>query len=143
VSKLATKDFIFVQTHAGISIMLGELYPKNLQEWVALTGVLIPFIALAGGAVWRAWTYHREQKQKEWERLHELLKTLYNKDGDYGEWAQLAAVYEMKTVRIDQSALADIVSNVLEYWSKSGGSAPALTTELRRLLTSLPRGRSS
>src|SRR6266540_2314556 len=62
--------------HSFMAPTPADLYPHSLQEWIALASVLIPFIGLALGAVWRAWTYHREQKQKEWERLHELLKTL-------------------------------------------------------------------
>jgi hypothetical protein len=114
-----------------------NLYPQNFQESMTLLGVLIPFIALAVGAVWRAWTYHREQKQKEWERLHVLVKTLYNKGGEYGLWAQLAAVHELKTLKVNQTALAAIVSNAIEFWTKSGTEAELLN-ELKELRASLP-----
>ena|SRR5450631_3490240 len=113
-----------------------NLYPQTFQEYVTLFGVLTPFIALAGGAIWRAWTYQREQKQKEWERLHELVKTLYNKDGEYGAWAQLAAVHELKTLRIDQAVLGSIVINALDYWTQTGADAQ-LITELKKVQTSL------
>jgi hypothetical protein len=113
-----------------------NLYPQNFQESMTLLGALIPFIALAVGAVWRAWTYQREQKQKEWERLHVLVKTLYNKDEEYGLWAQLAAVQELKTLKINQTALAAIVSNVVEFWTKPGTNAELLN-ELRELRASL------
>jgi len=114
-----------------------DLYPHTFLEWIALFGALTPFIGLAGGAIWRAWTYHREQRQKEWERLHDLLKTLYNKNNEYGEWAQLAAVCELNTVRINQVTLAVIVANVMTHWTNVGAS-PQLINELKRLQTSLP-----
>ena len=114
------------------------IYPHTLQEWIALASVLIPFLGLAVGAIWRAWTYHREQKQKEWERLHELLKTLQNKDHDYGPWAQLAAAHELRTVRINRTVLAAIVSSMLAHWNKPGANA-SLIDELKKIQTSLPK----
>ena len=108
------------------------IYPHTLQEWIALASVLMPFLGLAVGAIWRAWTYHREQKQKEWERLHELLKTLHNKDHDYGPWAQLAAAHELRTVRINRTVLAAIVSSMLAHWNKPGANA-SLIDELKKI----------
>jgi hypothetical protein len=113
-----------------------DLYPHTLQEWIALVGVLTPFLGLAMGGVWRAWTYHREQKQAEWERLHELLKMLHNQDQSYGEWAQLAAVCELRSVRINSAILAVIVTNVLEHWIQEKVS-PQLICELTNLQNKL------
>ena len=118
--------------------MSTDLYPHNLQEWIALIGVLIPLLGLAGGAMWRAWTYHRERRQSEWERLHELLKTLYNKDNDYGMWAQLAATYELECVRIDKALLSQLVSDVLAHWKKSNANA-RLIEEATKLKSRLGR----
>jgi hypothetical protein len=115
-----------------------NLYPQTLQEGIALLGALTPFIGLAGGALWRAWTYAREQRQKEWERLHELVKTLYNKDTEYGLWGQLVAIHELKTLRIDRAILAAIVSNMLKFWTdpKLKGD-PKLISELENALKCL------
>jgi hypothetical protein len=50
-----------------------DLYPHTFEQWIALVGALTPFLVMAGSAVWRAWTYAGEQRQREWERLGDLM----------------------------------------------------------------------
>jgi hypothetical protein len=115
-----------------------NLYPHTFENWIALGGFLVPFITMAGSAIWRARTYWREQQQREWQRLQELLETLNNTDGKHGLWQQIAAIRELRTLRVDQVSLSLIVSHALELWLKQAVDV-RLIQELQVFQRTLPK----
>jgi hypothetical protein len=110
------------------------IYPSTYEQWIALFGVLLLVSTLAGTACWRAWTYHREQRQNEWKRLHELIGILH--DGSKGLFLQFAAVGELRTIKVDKRTLSIVVDLAIKTCLQQGHVA--LADELKHLRAELP-----
>lgn len=104
----------------------------TVEQWVAVLTIAFSTLTWSVSGLIRAWTYRREQQQKEWLRLAELLAVLYNKQHEHGHWAQLAAINEMRTLTANRPAVLRIARQIREFWAK--GDHQDVVDELDRLL---------
>lgn len=74
------------------------MYPTTFTELSGLIGILVPLVIATFAGLRSARTKALENDLVRWRRLNELALTLYNKDGLFGLWAQLAAAYELGEV---------------------------------------------
>jgi hypothetical protein len=71
------------------------MYPSSATELTALIAVLVPLVVATFSGLRGVGIKSLENDLVRWRRLNELAKALYNKDHEYGQWAQIAAVYEL------------------------------------------------
>ena len=71
------------------------MYPQNFTELSGLIGILVPLIIATCAGLRSTRTKVQENDLVRWRRINDLAATLYNKDGNFGLWAQLAAAYEL------------------------------------------------
>ena len=95
--------------------MSSILNPETFEQWLAVVAALASFAGVAVSAIWRAWTYAAEQRQKKWERLHELVQILHH-GSEKGLWGQLAAVSELRTINVDRKVLAILVAKAVTHF---------------------------
>ncbi|MBB3234425.1 hypothetical protein [Phyllobacterium endophyticum] len=107
------------------------------SNWLTVVPLIGSAVAWAWAAVDRALTLRREQAQREWARLGELLVILNNKDNKHGYWSQIAAVVEMHGLRTKRSTVLRLAKEARLFWSN--GATPALLTELDLLIADLER----
>lgn len=107
-------------SETALFISVSEWFSKlTPSEWLTLFSAIGSLIAIAVSAVWRAWLYSRESKEREWRRLQELLVLIYNKDYNSGGWAQLAAIDEIVTLRIKRKVIIDLLGKMILHWEKN------------------------
>lgn len=94
----------------------------TVEQWVAVLAIAGAAIAWTTSGLVRAFTYRREQQQREWTRVYELLRILYNKDHEHGHWAQIAAINELKTLTHNREGVTRIAKAIREFWAQDGGN---------------------
>lgn len=119
------------------------------MEWLrmnaaAVVPLALTAVGLVGSAAGWAWaairqarTSQREQEQAEWERLGELIKNLYNKEGsDLGAWGQIVAVREFRAFTRKKRTILLIAKDARRHFSASA-NVPLLLEELDTLIKDL------
>lgn len=107
----------------------------SAQEWAAaaaIAAVIVTVATSAAASAASAFTYWREQDQREWSRLQDLIKILYNSDFAHGGWAQIAAISEMTTLARRKEVVRKIAAAAADHWQISAPTSP-LISELRKI----------
>ncbi len=89
------------------------------MDWkeVAAVGSLgLGVITFLVGHWVRAFTYRREQRQREWERLSAILDTLENLEAKKGNWSQLAAAAEMVHLTKNRQVVRQLAREARDHW---------------------------
>lgn len=85
------------------------MYPKTFTELSGLLGILVPLIIATVAGLRSVRTKTLENDLVRWRRINELTATLYNKDGQFGLWAQLAAAHELGEASAPHKAAAKAI----------------------------------
>lgn len=107
------------------------IYPAAPLEWFALLTAISPLLIGAVAALWKVGTYYNEWKSVQWRRLQELIIILYNKDGDYGGWAQVAAVRELETLGVPARTVFVVADRARAHWEDIGASRGIINELIR------------
>lgn len=105
----------------------------TIEQWIAVLAIAGSAATWVASSAVRALTYRREQQQREWARVYDLLKILNNTNSEYGHWEQLAAVNELKTLTHNRKAVVRIATAVREFWSQ-GNANQRIVDELDKLI---------
>jgi len=117
----------------------------NQDQWfvvfglvIAGLGVAVPLLTSAVTGVFKQVTLNREQRQREWARLSELLDILENHAADkHGELAQLAAIHELAELSTKVRVVIPLVQRLSEVWTPA--EHPRHAAALNALLLKLNR----
>ncbi|MER8375116.1 hypothetical protein [Mesorhizobium sp. M1406] len=109
----------------------------TIEQWIAIATIAGSAFGWAIANVVRAWTYSREQQQREWARFGEILGILNNKNYEHGMWAQLAAINELRSLRTKRPLVLRIAREARTFWADGGNVA--VLAELDELIRDLER----
>jgi hypothetical protein len=102
------------------------IYPSNFAEFLALIAALIPVFIWAVSGLVSARVHLKENKQKQWRRLHELASALYNHNHAQGRWVQEVAIRELAEFQgVHKEAAKQILIDAKAHF---GGDARLVTT---------------
>jgi hypothetical protein len=109
------------------------MYPTTFTELSGLIGVLVPVVIATFAGLRSSRTKASENNLVQWRRINELAATLYNKDGHYGLWAQLAAAYELGEVPSSHRAAArSVLAHARVFFAGNPTLSEALAEALAR-----------
>lgn len=109
------------------------MYPSTFTELSGLIGILVPVIIATFAGLRSSRTKASEHNLVQWRRINELAATLYNKDGQYGLWAQLAAAYELGEMpRPHRPAAKAVLAHARVFFAGHATLTEALAEALAR-----------
>src|SRR5262249_14718175 len=108
------------------------------MEWISKNWLtILPFVGAAAAwavaTVIQALTLHRQQDQREWQRIQELIKIIGNEGGKIGTWEQIAAVMELRAMKNKKKFVKPLIAKLRPLYEGRDASKELLA-ELDELL---------
>ena len=109
---------------------------SSVQDWIAWAGIVVPLLAMAWAAVQYVATQRREQKYREFEKLHRLMCEL----GTSGKsvLGNVAVCYELRKF----PDYSEVIIRALRDIDVRGARADLLQNEIEETILFLGGGRT-
>ena len=108
------------------------------QEWIAWAGLVVPLATLAWAAIRYTGTEQLKRKRETDERIQQLAEIIYNRNGEFGQAAQLLAIDELATFSGRRRAITRAVIAMRQHFESVAPGSP-LTAAFDDLLMELKK----